>query len=799
MATDVPPERHCATIVLRLTGAAKDLAEELTPANLQNGGLIPAVDNMGNVTQEQVNAVTYLMHQLQTRFGPLDEETRLKAVHEWNTFRRRPNESISATLTRFEQTQMRAEHDAGIVQPYETTSYKLLQTLGFNDKEIIEYIKPFGYKMPNTREEYSSMCLDIRRQLRLIEHHPGNIGSYLRGPSFFVDNSDPATSSATQSSNYYSDASNHQTSFYQADPYSNYTSYSYNVHEEDSSVETSSCTSSDQGEEQLLDDNGTLNFDPIPSSDPAYGEKVYMAYTRARKAWRRFSQKPIRKVRRFFKRKGKGRGKQLRHYLASTDEPDIQAFFQRFNRQYNGKSSGKGSRKGKHNIIQRLGASKGAKNNNQTYFGKFRAKNPTGRDGEIMLCYNCGSDTHLAKDCKVPKGKGKTPNFYTQPADYNSATSQQPQYAATETSLFQQPTQKEQPSSTFYQSQTSHHTNTPEQSQANHYYQAPHVIAPLQLYTQTEDPALNTDDPLASIVFGVRQHFMIQTHEHHIPGQNTEDDPTEDPLLHMNHKIPNQTTEDNPTEDPLLHMVFGNPNYTEQSYMINEAGVPVDPLQTACPWTDALSNRDDQSVTSAALRREECQSPAQYDSSQFGYSPWSNYQVIHSNYNYSINSQQFTPTQHNIWQPTPSIFDPLPQGALLTQECIQERQRQQTTNASIFQNPIHSSADRQQHESALPRLDSFTTYNQQEPTTKHSFFPACEVKLNECPTTTQPGHSTSSDADTAPVFTPTSIFDQQYTNPKQANVRPTNYQIKTTTQHKRTNVQAKHARTRKNK
>ena len=587
--------------------------------------------------------------------------------------------------------------------------------------------------MPNTREEYASMCLDIRRQLRLIEHHPGNIGSYLRGPSFFVDDSDPATSS----SNYYSDSSNHQTSFYQADPYSNSTSYSYNVHEEDSSVETSSCTSSDQGEEQLFDENGTLNFDPIPCSDPAYGEKVYMAYARARKAWRRYSQKPIRKVRRFFKRKGKGRGKQLRHYLATTDEPDIQAFFQRFNRQYNGKSSGKGSRKGKQSIIQRLGMSKGAKNNNQTYFGKFRAKNPTGRDGKIMLCYNCGSDTHLAKDCKVPKGKGKTPNFYTQPADYSSATSQQqPQYTATETSLFQQPVQQEQPSSSFYQPHTSQQASATGQSQAKDYYQVPHTTAPLQLYTQTEDPLLNTDDPLASIVFGVRSHFMIRTHEHYVSDQNTEEDPTEDPLRHMNHKIPNQTTEDNPTEDPLLHMVFGNPNYTEHTYMINEQGVPVDPLQTSCPWTDALSNRDDQSVTSATLRRDGCQSPSQYDYSQYGYSPWSNYHVIPSNYNYSNNSQQHTPTQPNLWQPRPSIFDPLPSifdpfppGALLTQECIQERQRQQTTNASIFQNPIHSSVDRYQHESALPKLDSFTTYNQQEPTTKHSFFQHAKSSL----------------------------------------------------------------------
>ena len=310
MATDVPQERHCATIVLRLTGAAKELAEELSPQQLQHGGLIPAVDNFGNATTEQVNAVTFLMHQLNARFGPLDEEIRLKAVHEWNNFRRRPGESISATLTRFEQIQQRAEHDAGVIQPYETTAYKLLQVLGFNEKETIEYIKPFGYRMPNNRDEYNRMCLDIRRQLRLTEHQPGNIGSYLNGSHFFTDKFDP---NATSSS-YLNNALDEQPSFYQANPQQAGvpTTQSY-FGEAESSMETSSNTSSDQGEEQLHDDNGMFTTEPIRLDDPAYGEKMYMAYSRTKKAWRRFAHKPIRRVRRFFKKRGKGRGKQLRH------------------------------------------------------------------------------------------------------------------------------------------------------------------------------------------------------------------------------------------------------------------------------------------------------------------------------------------------------------------------------------------------------------------------------------------------------------------------------------------------------
>ena len=67
MATSIPHERHCASLILRLTGAAKDLAEEQGPEFIANGGLIPKFDAQGNVVMEQANAVTYLMHHLQAR------------------------------------------------------------------------------------------------------------------------------------------------------------------------------------------------------------------------------------------------------------------------------------------------------------------------------------------------------------------------------------------------------------------------------------------------------------------------------------------------------------------------------------------------------------------------------------------------------------------------------------------------------------------------------------------------------------------------------------------------------------
>ena len=58
MATPIPQERHCATIILRLTGAAKDLAEELGPEFIAQGGLIPKLNAQNQAVYEHANAVT---------------------------------------------------------------------------------------------------------------------------------------------------------------------------------------------------------------------------------------------------------------------------------------------------------------------------------------------------------------------------------------------------------------------------------------------------------------------------------------------------------------------------------------------------------------------------------------------------------------------------------------------------------------------------------------------------------------------------------------------------------------------
>ena len=128
--------------------------------------------------------------------------------------------------------------------------------------------------------------------------------------------------------------------------------------------------------------------------------EVLYAYQQAKARWRKLTGKPVRRVRRFFRRKfprakGKGRG-ESRHrrmtgkgiglFFTGLDDDELEAFFA-------GRSKGRG--KG-HKAGRRFSTGKG--------FG--RRTNPNGKDGQPMKCHGCGSETHLVKDCPKKGGRG---------------------------------------------------------------------------------------------------------------------------------------------------------------------------------------------------------------------------------------------------------------------------------------------------------------------------------------------------------------------------------------------------------
>ena len=137
-----------------------------------------------------------------------------------------------------------------------------------------------------------------------------------------------------------------------------------------------------QGEDELWDDsNGTLTSsddgtehivvpDVSHMSEADAAEHIFYQYRNAKRVWRRFTGKPVRRfrsgLRHFAKARGRGRGSGQGHRRSMflTDE-DTQAYL-----------SGKGKGQRKHTSGK----------------GHGRRTNPRDRNGQVMKCHNCGSE-----------------------------------------------------------------------------------------------------------------------------------------------------------------------------------------------------------------------------------------------------------------------------------------------------------------------------------------------------------------------------------------------------------------------
>ena len=164
---------------------------------------------------------------------------------------------------------------------------------------------------------------------------------------------------------------------------------SYAVNEIDDDSSSSSATSSDDGHE----DTGMPDLSQLSNAEAA--ESIYYQYRAAKRNWRRFTGRPVRRFRRVFKhnykRRGKGNGKgrgrgRTRGFFYTND--DVQVFLKGRGKGHRAHTSGKGH--GRH-------------------------KNPKDRDGNIMKCRICESEEHLMARCPQNKGKGKGSSSSTPP------------------------------------------------------------------------------------------------------------------------------------------------------------------------------------------------------------------------------------------------------------------------------------------------------------------------------------------------------------------------------------------------
>ena len=132
LCTSTRQNQQATAIAMRLGGAARECARELTPAELTHGGLVGTPPN-----QQHVDPVTYLISHLTLRFAPLAEETMIRAVSDLETFSRRPGETTDSLLTRFESTLTRARTRGNLATPYQHVAWILLRAVGVSPQQLM--------------------------------------------------------------------------------------------------------------------------------------------------------------------------------------------------------------------------------------------------------------------------------------------------------------------------------------------------------------------------------------------------------------------------------------------------------------------------------------------------------------------------------------------------------------------------------------------------------------------------------------------------------------------------------------
>eukprot|EP00974_Lingulodinium_polyedra_P054595 5250929-Lingulodinium_polyedra.AAC.1 len=78
-ATDLQPNQQAPAVVLRLGGAARQVAREIPVAQLQAGAMVDAGDGNG---PQAVGGLHLLMMMLSRAFAPLAEEASLRAIND---------------------------------------------------------------------------------------------------------------------------------------------------------------------------------------------------------------------------------------------------------------------------------------------------------------------------------------------------------------------------------------------------------------------------------------------------------------------------------------------------------------------------------------------------------------------------------------------------------------------------------------------------------------------------------------------------------------------------------------------
>ena len=380
VATDTEANRQGPVAAQRIGGTAKELIRELDMNVLVHG--MAFADQAGNMIQH--TGLECLIRALTRRYAPLAQEVEVHCIAEILQFRRAPGEDSDAVISRYELCRERALNGAGFDMSWVGFSFLLLCVLGIPKNQWALLLAPTQGSLPRDQPQYDAFMQYVRRQGHLTDRGVDGV----KNMSFFSTEKETTPhDDSYEYSNMYGAWNSEQS--YLPHQYDAVSAFTANVSDNDDGL--SSCNSGDSDA-----DISDLFTQPYAVA----GELLYLAYRHHKRRWRKFTGG--------FKRRGKGKGGKKGKFGKSG----------KFSTGGGKNSGGKGKgKKGRMffadeyeqtedwaNSYYEQGEDWGAQYEAEATVvylgkGKFKRKNPKGKDGKVLTCSGCGSEDHFIAKC----------------------------------------------------------------------------------------------------------------------------------------------------------------------------------------------------------------------------------------------------------------------------------------------------------------------------------------------------------------------------------------------------------------
>ena len=405
IATDMDIMRQGPAVAMQMTGAAKLRISQILE---MDNGLLMLQRGNGEMT-----GLMLLLQNIGEKFAPLEVELSTRAMNDMMTFKRHNNESIDALLTRFEMVRTRAMTRGGMGMTYEGLTWILMRSVGLNADQWDRCLDQLQGRMPTNDYEFNLVCDRLRRYGHLHEHN-----SFMRGgaPTDYFSNGGNDQPPAQGGESYYFplfEGSGAQQQQQAPQPSTALPAHAFMSNSQflANGAVGSGCAFPASGPEEqvilypeeqchtcggFLDEEfssatETDNENEVLPQASAYqtlavgaGDAnndndvqcaIYQDYLAHKRLWRRVSQRPPRRYRKFNKVR-------KRHFSKFRTHGRYAAF-----------------------LPQNAFAGHRGPGGPKTKFSAHKRKtNPRGKDGKPLECHKCGSTDHLQRDCPQNQG-----------------------------------------------------------------------------------------------------------------------------------------------------------------------------------------------------------------------------------------------------------------------------------------------------------------------------------------------------------------------------------------------------------